>query len=312
MGNVNVHQLASMTLTAILLVSSEVWAQTAPPESARIQGTAPILAIGPGDTVEITVYDVPELTLKVRVSEDGSVNLPLVGAMHWAGLSAAEAEHLLAATLVREDYVKKPQVSIFVKEFVSQGVSVLGEVKQPGIYPLLGPHTLGDAIGAAGGLTPTAGNAIQIAHKGAPEAQETVIVRSDGTFENAPTRIQPGDMITVSKAGFVYVVGAVNNPGGFLIDNSTHMTVVKAIALARGQTERAKMSHVSIVRQKGGPPEVTTIDLKRTMRGLTGDIGLQADDIVYVPNSVVRTTADIVQKATVGAAAAAVLVWEGH
>jgi polysaccharide export outer membrane protein len=308
MENVTLHQLASTAVLAMLLVSTQVRAQNAPLEPARSPETAPTLAIGPGDAVQISVYNVPELTLKVRVGDDGVVNLPLVGPMNWRGLSASQAEQLLAATLVREDYVKKPQVSLFVAEFASQGISVVGEVKQPGIYPLLGPHTLADAVAAAGGLTPTAGKAIQIAHKSAPGTEETVVVRNDGTFENAPPRIQPGDTITVSKAGIVYVVGAVNSPGGFVIGNNTRMTVVKAIALARGQTDRARLKHVYVVRKKGGAADVTTIDLKRTMRGLAPDFELQADDIVYVPNSAVRTAADIAQKATIGAAAAAVLV----
>ena len=100
------------------------------------------------------MYDVPELTLKVRVGEDGSVNLPLVGSMHWAQLSVSQAEELLAKKLVQDDFVKVPQVSILISEYATQNVSVGGEVNHPGIYPLLGPHTLFDAISTAGGFRP--------------------------------------------------------------------------------------------------------------------------------------------------------------
>jgi polysaccharide export outer membrane protein len=167
-----------------------------------------------------------------------------------------------------------------------------------------------DAISAAGGLTPNAGNTITIVHKSTPAAPQKVTIANNGGFQNPPAEIQPGDMITVSKAGIAYVVGEVNKPGGFLLGNNTRLTVVKAIALAGGQTLHARMKHVSIVRHKDGLIEITTVDLKQLMRGREQDIQLQPDDILYVPNSGVRTATDILQKASVGAAAAAVLVAE--
>jgi polysaccharide export outer membrane protein len=167
-----------------------------------------------------------------------------------------------------------------------------------------------DAISAAGGLTLNAGNTITIVHKKVPGAPQKVTIANNGVFENPPEAIQPGDMITVSKAGIAYVVGEVNRPGGFLLGNNTHLTVVKAIALAGGQTTHARMKYVSIVRHKDGLVEITTLDLKELMRGREQDIQLQPDDILYVPNSGVRTATDILQKASVGAAAAAVLVAE--
>ncbi|MGA3372928.1 MAG: polysaccharide biosynthesis/export family protein [Terracidiphilus sp.] len=304
------HWLALAAVSAILSVYTQACAQDAPAEQAQNSKTVSNLAIGPGDMLDITVYDVPELTLKVRVGEDGSVTLPLVGALHCAGLSVSEMEDLLVTKLVRDDYVKIPQVSILISEFATQSVSVGGEVNQPGIYPLPGPHTLFDAITAAGGLTQTAGDTITIVHKSAPGAPQRVTIGNNGGFHNPPGAIQPGDMITVSKAGIAYVVGEVNKPGGFLLGNNTRLTVVQAIALAGGQTVHARMKHVSIVRRRDGVVEITTVDLKQMMRGREQDIPLQPDDILYVPNSGVRTATDILQRATIGAAAAAVLVAE--
>jgi polysaccharide export outer membrane protein len=311
MGYVTGHRLALAAFIATLPVLTHACAQNAPTDPARDSEIISNLAIGPGDMLDISVYDVPELTLKVRVGEDGSVNLPLVGAMHWAGLSVNEAQNLLATKLVQDEYVKIPQVSILISEFATQGVSVGGEVNQPGIYPLPGPHTLFDAISAAGGLTGNAGNTITIVHKSTPAAPVKVTIANNGAFQNPPVGIQPGDMITVRKAGIVYVIGEVNKPGGFLLGNNTRLTVVKAISLAQGQTPHARMKHVSIVRHKDGLVEITTLDLKKMMSGREQDIQLQADDIVYVPNSGVRTATDIMQKASIGAAAAAVLI-VGH
>jgi polysaccharide export outer membrane protein len=302
------HWLALAAFSAILPVYTHACAQDAPAEQAQSLKTVSNLAIGPGDMLDITVYDVPELTLKVRVDEDGSVILPLVGAIHCAGLSVSETEDLLVTRLVHDDYVKAPQVSILISEFATQSVSVGGEVNQPGIYPLPGPHTLFDAISAAGGLTQSAGDTITIVHKAALSAPQKVTIANNGAFHNPSDSIQPGDMITVSKAGVAYVVGEVNKPGGFLLGNNTRLTVVKAVALAGGQTNHARMKYVSIVRHKNGLVEITTVDLKQMMRGNEQDIELQPDDILYVPNSGVRTATDILQKASVAAAAAAVLV----
>lgn len=308
MGYMTRHRLTLLGIIAIFSVFARVHAQDAPAEPAQPSRTVSNLAIGPGDMLDITVYDVPELTLKVRVGEDGFVTLPLVGEVHCAGLSVSETEALLVTKLVQDDYVKVPQVSILISEFATQSVSVGGEVNQPGIYPLPGPHTLFDAITAAGGLTPNAGNTITVVHKSAPGAPEKVTIANNGAFQNPSDGIQPGDMITVNKAGIVYVVGEVNRPGGFLLGNNTHLTVVKAIALAQGQTIHARMKHVSIVRHKGGLVEITTVDLKHLMRGTEQDIQLQPDDILYVPNSGVRTASDILQRSAIGAADAAVLV----
>lgn len=299
------HRLALTSLVAVLTLATAACAQSAPAVAAPVSN----LAIGPGDMLDIAVSDVPELTLKVRVDEDGSVNLPLVGSMHWAQLPVSQAERLLASKLVEGDFVKIPQVSILISEYATQSISVGGEVNQPGIYPLLGPHTLFDAISAAGGLTPGAGGVITITHKGGAAASEQVSIGRNGAFENPTEPIQPGDMIAVSKAGVVYVVGEVNKPGGFLLGNNTHLTVVEAVALAMGQTNHARMKHLSLVRHKDGVVEVTTLDLKRMMRGVDGDVQLQPDDIVYLPASGVRTAADISEKASIAAAAAAVLVW---
>jgi polysaccharide export outer membrane protein len=308
MGQVTRNRLTVLSFIAMLFVIVHVRAQDAGTEPEHNSKPVSNLAIGPGDMLDIAVYDVPELTLKVRVGEDGSVTLPLVGEIHCAGLSVSEAENLLVAKLVQDDYVKAPEVSILISEFATQSVSVGGEVNQPGLYPLHGPHTLFDAISAAGGLTSNAGNVITIIHKRNAETPLKITIANNGVFLNPPDGIQPGDMITVSKAGVVYVVGEVNRPGGFLLGNNSRLTVVKAIALAQGQTIHARMKYVSIVRHKDGLVEITTVDLKQTMRGREEDIQLQPDDILYVPNSGVRTAADIMQKASIGAASAAVLV----
>lgn len=270
-------------------------------------GDPPTLAIGPGDMLEITVFDVPELNLKVRVGDDGNVSLPLVGTMYWKGQSVMQAQQMLAQKLVDGEYVNAPQVSVFIADYATQGVSVTGQVNQPGIYPLLGPHTLFDAISAAGGVTPNAGASLTITHKNDPDHPEKVAIGSNGALESPSHPIQPGDMIFVVETGVVYVVGEVNHPGGFVMGNNSQITASKAVALAFGPTTRGQIKRVSILRHTASGMLIYTLNLKKVLQATEPDLVLQADDIVYVPNSGVRTASDILQKASIGAAAAAVI-----
>lgn len=301
-----------MSILLLVSVTGTLCAQTAAlraPSAATADRST--LAIGPGDMLEIDVYDVPELVLKARVGEDGNVSLPLVGTLHWAGMTVAEAQRMLARKLVEDQYVKAPQVSIFVAEYATQGISVTGEVNQPGIYPLFGPHTLFDAISAAGGFTENAGGIVTITHRDDPRQPERVVIGRNGALQNPSLPVQPGDMVSVAKAGIVYVVGEVNRPGGFVMNNNSGMSVVRAIALAMGTTPHARLSKVCIVRRKGTDRVLIEFNLKKMMKGKMRDLPLQADDIVYVPTSGVRTATDMVQKATIGASEATVLVLGG-
>jgi len=299
----------TFSLLGAASLAGTLWSQAAAvPVAALPADYKSTLAIGPGDMLDVNVYDVPELILKVRVSDKGDVTLPLVGSMHWGGLTASQAERMLHDDLVSEDYVKSPEVSVFIAEYATQGISVTGEVNQAGIYPLFGPHTLLDAISAAGGVTENAGSIVTISHRNDPEHPEMVKIGSNGALEDPNHPVVPGDMIAVAKAGIVYVVGEVNRPGGFVMGNSSHMTAARAIALAMGPTTHGRLSQVCVIRHRDAETVLITFDLKKLLKGTVRDVPLQADDIVYVPTSGVRTTTDIMQKATIGAAAAAVIV----
>src|SRR5216684_8348849 len=116
-----------------------------------------ILRIGPGDLLEITISTVigaPEVDWKARVSGSGDITLPLVGSFHVAGMTAEEAQEFIGKKYKDGEILKSPQVSVFLLEYASQGVSVLGEVLKPGVYPLLTSRRLLDLISQAGGLTP--------------------------------------------------------------------------------------------------------------------------------------------------------------
>ena len=168
------------------------------------------LRLGTGDLVEVSVYNVPELSTKARVSSEGDIYLPLVDYVRVGGLTADEAQALIQKRLSDGGFVKNPHVSVFVQEYASQGASVLGEVARPGIYPVLGQQRLFDVISAAGGFTEKAGQSITVTHRDHVDKPVTVpLTRNATDSPEGNIAVFPGDTIVVRKADVVYVVGEV-------------------------------------------------------------------------------------------------------
>ncbi len=280
----------------VLLCSVACFAQQPVPQTAlnQPQSVAPDLrniAIGPGDLLEIDVFKVPELTLKVRVTDSGTVRLPLLGEVHVAGLTVEHVEEQLSEELVERNFVLKPQVTVFVAEYATQGITVLGEVNQAGTYPMFGPHRLFDAISAAGGLTQRAGSTLTIIHAGDTADPQHFTYQVTNANVNIDVDLQPGDTVIVDKAPVVYVVGEVNKPGAFLMENNTDITVLRAIALANGPTHQAALRHARIVRHLPSGVKEIDLPLDKIMRGQIMDSELRPDDILFLPTSKVKVTA---------------------
>src|ERR1700691_1533763 len=210
-------------------------AETTASVSAEIPGqTESSLRLGQGDLLEVNVYNVPELSTKARVGTSGDVYLPLIDYVHVGDLTVEEAQNLIQKRLEDGGFVRNAHVTIFLDESPSQGVTILGEVSRPGVYPALGNRKLYDMISAAGGFTPSAGRNISIVHEQNPSTPITVNLPrnlADDLQDNI--EIAPGDTITVPRAPIVYVVGEVARPAGLLIDNGS-LTVLQALALTGG------------------------------------------------------------------------------
>jgi polysaccharide export outer membrane protein len=201
-----------------------------------------------------------------------------------AGLTTDLAEKLVAQKFLDGGYFNDPHVSIFEKEYQTQGVSVLGEVQKPGIYPMLGSRRLFDVISAAGGTTPKAGNQITITHRDSKSSQSLTLGRNaDDSTSNNP-EILPGDTVVVQKAGIVYIVGDVHMPGGFIIDKPG-LTVLQALAMAQGANPTAKLDGARLIRRTGDQRQDLPIALKKILASKAADVELQPDDILFVPNS---------------------------
>lgn len=243
------------------------------------------LRLGTGDLLEFSVYNVPELSTKTRVGNNGDVYLPLIDYVHVAGLTVEEAQAIIEKRLSDGGFLNSPHVMLFVNEYTSAGASVLGEVAKPGIYPVLGEQRLFDLISAAGGLTEKSGRSVTVTHRNQSD-RPLIVTLARNLADKTESNIQifPGDTIAVRKADVVYVVGDVAKPTGLLLDSGS-ITVLQAIALAGGTNRTAKLNGAKIIRKGANGMSETPIHLQNILNAKAQDISLQADDILVVPAS---------------------------
>jgi polysaccharide export outer membrane protein len=266
----------------------------AKPASASASPSLPTSSsakLGPGDLIQVSVFGVPDLSTKARISNSGDVYLPLIDYVHLADLTADEAQELIEKRLDQGGFVRNPHVTLFVDESASQAITMLGEVGRPGTYPAVGERRLFDLISAAGGLTNRSGRNITIVHRQSPDQKVEIHLASnlaDDTEHNV--EVQPGDTIIVSRAGIVYVVGDVNRPSGFAIEDDT-LTVLKALALAGGQTRTSSLNGTKILRQTPNGTQEIPVRLKKVMQAKAPDIPLVKGDVLFVPGSAAKAYA---------------------
>lgn len=246
--------------------------------------------IGAGDLLKVSVLGVPESDQEVRVGADGSVFLNFIGAVTVGGQSIEQAQAIIAKKLVAGGFFRDPQVSVFAKEYATQGVSVLGEVQKPGVYPMLGGRTLFDVLSLAGGTTNKAGKLVSITHRDTPQ-QPTTVTMSNDAAESVHSNVDvfPGDTIVVSRAGVVYVSGDVKKPSGVIMENGAEMTVLQAIAMAEGVGPDAALNKSKLIRRGPNGPTEIPLRLKDMFASKAPDVRLQAEDIVFVPNSAAKS-----------------------
>ena len=246
--------------------------------------------IGRQDLLEIRVFDLEELDQTVRVADDGSISMPLLGRLSVAGKTKTELEKQIA-DLLGERYVRDPQVTVFVKEFESKKVAVTGAVKQPGSFAMLGQKTLLEMISLAGGLDKDVGKEIIVFRREVdgestrriPVDLDRLVYEADPAL-NIP--ILPEDIVYVPAVAKIriFVSGAVKNPNLYEVPKSEPVTVLRAITLAGGTTDRAAEKRIQILRTEDSGERVTlTVDLRKIKRGKIEDPILRRDDVVLVP-----------------------------
>jgi len=261
------------------------------PAGAGNLSTEPMpAAIVPGDLLDIGEYHTPEFHSTVRVTAGGTVKLPMVDEVRVEGMDELEAARAIAAALVERGLLNHPQVSVLITAYVGQDVSVLGEVTRPGVYPYTVHHRLFDMISAASGLSPAAGGVVNIYHRSDPSTPHPVALDrngAEGGVDGNP-ELAAGDVVQVTRAGLVYVVGDVIRPGGFTVDPGEDVTVLRALSLAWGPSQNAALSKAILIREQKSGRTVTTLDLKRMLHGQDPDQPILDHDILFVPNSAAK------------------------
>jgi polysaccharide export outer membrane protein len=268
---------------------------------ATAQGAGPVtvprdfseLRIEPGDLLSINVYDTPEFTNSYRVDPAGDLTIPLCGKVNVRGLTLTEAAKRLEDAFKDRQILNQPQVNLDVQQYAGQYVTVTGEVAIPGRVALIAPTRLGEILAEAGGVTPLAGAHIKIRHGNddAASEEEVPYSRSQGNRETASILVRPGDSVLVPRAGIVYVLGAVNRPGGYVMQEDGKLNVAEALALSGGTLLQASTGGLRVIRRN---PDGTVLDLPLSYnaiaKGTQTPLELQPQDIVYVPMSKVKAT----------------------
>src|SRR4051794_28487092 len=169
---------------------------TAPPERNIDRDK---LRIGAGDLLDVSVYGVSDFKQDGRISESGEITLPLIGSINLGGLTTDEAQTKVAKALVAGGFFRDPHVMVLIKDYTSQGISVMGEVDKPGVYPAVNTRRLYDLISQAGGFIPKAGKLVTVTHRDNPTVPDNIILTNDPAKSMASNvAIYPGDTIVVA------------------------------------------------------------------------------------------------------------------
>jgi polysaccharide biosynthesis/export protein len=239
-----------------------------------------------GEVVHINVFDAPDFSLITRVSESGDIPYPILGQLHIEGLNSVSAAKLLARELKDRNLMLDPEVTVTV-DSSSTGITLLGEVRSPGIYPPPGKHQLSDLLAVAGGLTANTGRIIEITH--AHDVGKPEFLSWDPTMHNTENFDRPvlaGDRVLVRACGIAYLGGNVVKPGAYSLCGSPKMTLTEVMALAGGIAPNSAANKTYLVRaQPDGTKVVEQIDLKKVLTSRVADPIVHEDDIIYVSPS---------------------------
>jgi polysaccharide export outer membrane protein len=267
------------------------------------------LKIQPGFLLSVQVFDEPDLSGQFRVGPDGNVVLPFIGAVQVAGDTQIQAENKIQDAFKSGQILKYPQVTLDISQYAPTLVSVMGEVNSPGRLQMLAPHSLLDVLSFAGGETQLAGGKIDVRHEadGKVDTSTYNYGRNSNGDSIAGVTIHDGDTVIVPRAGIVYVLGQVTRPGGFLMQEDGKLDTAQAISLAMGTTLLASTKHVLIIRRK---PDGTYVQFEvsysKMVHGQITPPPLEPQDIVYVPNSRIKTAFTDVQSVLTAATTATV------
>ncbi len=271
--------------------------ETKPPETAYV--------LGPADELSVHIVDLDDVSDKpVRIDPNGFIELPLLGRVDAGGLTVEQLRRALSTRAAK--YVESPQITINVLDYRSKAVSILGPVTTPGLHQLQGPTRLTDVISLAGGLRPDAGQKLTITRQISqgplplpsthldPSGRYSVAdlhldTLLDGSHPDENIEVRANDVISVSRANMVYVLGQVKRAGGISLNSDETMSLTQALSLAEGTGADAAPRKARILRAVDGKPSNSNevpVDLTKVLSGAAPDVQLHANDVLYVPDNV--------------------------
>jgi polysaccharide biosynthesis/export protein len=276
-------------------VTAGAQASSQPPPAATAEpsfsaGKLPGYRVGPRDLLDIRVYEMPELNVQRRVSEDGTVSLPPLSDLPVAGLTTPEIAATLKA-LLESKYAQRATVDVTIQEFRSRPISVIGAVKSPGSLAFSGHWTLVEALTAAGGVDENHGNVLYVLRRAENGLSDQATISLDDLLVRADPRVNipllANDLINVPAAVevTVYCLGAVSRPGAVSFKSTERITLLAAIARAGGLTDRAsKTIRIKRADAAAGVPQMEA-DYKRILAGKDADVELHQGDVVVIKES---------------------------
>jgi polysaccharide biosynthesis/export protein len=279
---------------------------TSPASMAPTTAASPAIdqshyVISPGDVLDVSVFGAPDLSQKSVVNSSGDIYMPQIDYVHIAGMHVEEAQTAVEQVYFKKQIIKVPHVAIVIASY-SSGVLLMGEVGRQGMYPIVGSGRLFDILAEAGGTTANAGQIVTITRKDSTTPQTVVMTSDPAQLLRANVPVQQGDIIIVSKADVIYVVGEVLAPSGFVMDDRGPYTVMKVIAMAHGTTKIAKPSKARIVRRTSAGQTEIEVPLDKILASKAPDIPMQANDILFVPSSKEKQAAATAANVAVGLA----------
>lgn len=341
-------QRAATEFCVLAVLSSSTLSQLPQPQTSTLKEQSAALpsaardirdqdyVISPDDVLDVYVLDVKELSREYRVSASGQVSVPLLkDPIRAAGLTLDQFATAFTSKLQEGGLVTEPNVSVSVKQSRFHSVAITGAVRKPQIYAVMGRTTLLQVLSQAEGITDEAGDVVRITRgplANVTTAGTTQLPNGGGTDTAAKSNsftvdlrrllqtgdpsldvdVYPGDSVTVPLAGVVYVVGAVTRPGGFTLSlNRQGLTVLQAIALAEDLKPTAKPDKAKIIRRGPQYPNgyvELPVPAKRILAGKTADVALQANDILFIPDSTGKKAVGKTAEAAIQMAIGAV-VW---
>ena len=256
------------------------------------------------DLLAVRLYGSADYVSTARISLDGAADLPLIGSVHLAGLTLSQAQSVIAGKLIDAGMYRNPQVSIQVTESPSQTATVVGELH--GIVPIIGERGLLDVLAAVGGgsglstssttvvvggggLPPTASHIITINRPGVDQPITVDLGTDPAKSAQSDIPVFPHDTIVVPRVGVVYLLGAFKTQGAIPLQQNSPLTLMQVAALAGGTGFEGRYNDLRLVRTVGYSRQVVKVDVKKVLDGKAPDPILQADDIVFLPSSPMKS-----------------------